>query len=195
MGMNGYQMILPLMLLVIDNEEDSQLLVELYHTYKGLLYKVAVRWFGRDHAEIEDVMATALEQMCRYVARIRKVSPDKRPAYVRRIIENVCRRRSLRRQREMANCCSLDDEMEKQIAAPEDVFVSAFDQVVVKDLLASYASLSERDRMLIWMRHVECMEYGEIAAELQLREGTVRTAVSRAKQRLQREARTKREDA
>lgn len=194
-SMNSLEMLLPVALLAIEDDEDRQLLTELYHTYKRLFYRVAARWFGQDHAEIEDAIATALEHTCRYIDRIKKVPPPKRPFYMRRIIENVCRRRSVRRQSDWAHCRSLDADPELQLAAEDDVFVSAFDQVVVKDLLEAYSCISERDRNLIWMRHVEGMEFREIAEELQIREGTARTALSRARRRLQQEALKKRRDS
>ncbi len=45
---------LPSILLMIQNDEDSQRLVELYHQYKRLMFKVSQQYFPHDHHEMED---------------------------------------------------------------------------------------------------------------------------------------------
>ena len=47
-----------------------------------------------------------------------------------------------------------------------------------------YKELSQRDQDIIWMRHVENMEYSEMAKMLNMQEGAIRTAIVRAKAKL-----------
>ena len=49
--------------------------------------------------------------------------------------------------------------------------------------------MSQRDQDIIWMRHVDLMEYSEMAEVLGMREGAVRTALTRAKARLEKASR------
>jgi len=55
-----------------------------------------------------------------------------------------------------------------------------------------YAELSERDRELIRLRHMDQMNYEDIAVVIGLSESSTRTAVSRAKKRLKQLAEKKR---
>lgn len=60
-----------------------------------------------------------------------------------------------------------------------------FSRVYADDLLNSFPMLSDRDKELIRMRHIDMLDYDEIAEALHISERTARTAVSRAKARLE----------
>lgn len=190
------EMMFPIILLLIDNDDDRQRVVELYHAYKGLFYKVAIHYFGHDYCEVEDAISSTVEQICRYYEHVRKVPEYKLPAYMRKIVESVCMRRMTKLQRQRQNTISFDDAYCQDIhSSNEDMFTSVFDRTNAQDLLNSYDQLSERDRKLIWMRHIDHMEYREIAEALNTTEGALRAAVHRAKQKLRIAAEAKRGDA
>ena len=69
-------------------------------------------------------------------------------------------------------------------AEGEDLTETIFDYADAKKVLASYKELSQRDQDIIWMRHVENMEYSEMAKMLNMQEGAIRTAIVRAKAKL-----------
>ena len=52
-------------------------------------------------------------------------------------------------------------------------------------LLESFDALSSKERILIQMRHIDKMEYREIALELGITEQAARVALHRAKRHLQ----------
>ena len=53
------------------------------------------------------------------------------------------------------------------------------------EIREAFASLRPRDRELLWLREVVGLGYADIAGRFSLREGAVRIAVMRARQRLE----------
>ena len=66
----------------------------------------------------------------------------------------------------------------------ENVEETVFSHFYAEELLEMLDRLNTRDREVIYMRHVDRMSYAEMAKALHMKEGTVRTALLRAKQRL-----------
>ena len=108
-------------------------------------------------------------------------------AYVLSIIGNVCRRMIMKKNRDDAlrdYSCS-EDDIEK-IPDANDPFQTVFDHSDATLLLESFDALSSKERILIQMRHIDKMEYREIALELGITEQAARVALHRAKRHLQR---------
>ena len=178
--------VIPLAILIIESDEERAFLTEMYLQYKALIYKTAISFWGQNEAEAEDAVGASVEKMCKYCHAFQAVECNKRASYVVTLVENVCRDR-LRvvvRQR-AAFGDTFDEEEIEQIAGLDDVHGIVFDRIYAVDLLDSFQKLSERERDLICMRHIDMMEYDEMAAALHMKEGAVRTALSRAKQHLE----------
>ena len=65
---------------------------------------------------------------------------------------------------------------------PSDLMIISDDHRQVRD---AFATLSPRDRELLWMRDVVGLSYGEISGRLRLTQGAIRIAVMRARRRLE----------
>ena len=186
---------LPLAILLIENDEDRQFLAELYLQYRGLLYKEAVKHFGSGSQEIEDAVGNSAVRMCKYCKKLQSLPCNKRPFYLVKIVRSVCNTQlaELQKQSErhdwFADSETAEDAVDES-GAPNIVF----SRVYADDLLNSFVELSQRDRELIRMRHIDLMNYDEIAKVLHISEGTARTAVSRAKARLENLARSQKDD-
>lgn len=178
--------VLPLSILLIDDEEDRQFLMELYLQYKPLMYKVAYRFFSDDFAEADDAVSSSVERLCKNCGALREVNCNKRPSYIVSTVRNVCltRLRQLKRQRLHFDFGPNSEEM-AYVAGPEDVEDMVFNHILASDLLSAFPELKEKDRELIRLRHMDRLEYAEIAALTGLSEGAARTAISRAKHRLE----------
>ncbi|NLO13311.1 MAG: sigma-70 family RNA polymerase sigma factor, partial [Clostridiales bacterium] len=57
---------------------------------------------------------------------------------------------------------------------------AALSRFFAVDLLQSFGQLNEREKQLIRLRHIDGMEYEDIALILGMKEAAVRTALSRA---------------
>ena len=181
----------PVLVLAILNDSDREFLQELYFQHRKTMYHVARKHFADKPEELEEAISITLERMCRYVKKLQKVPSNKMQAYVVLMVENVCRNRlrQIIREREQGTISFDDSNLYNADTISIDPYETLFDYADAKTLLASFQGLSQRDQDLIWMRHVERMDYTEIADELHMNAGAVRTALSRAKNRLEEMAR------
>lgn len=93
-------------------------------------------------------------------------------------------RMALNRLRHRRNDANIDDAaLADTGSSPEDDFI---DGERTKSVNAILASLPDASRAIIEMRHIEGMSCGEIAALIGSTDGAVRTALSRARQRVAR---------
>ncbi len=180
---------LPLAMLMLASNEDRRFVEQLYFEYRGLMYFVAGKYFGHNDAEIEDAISSVVENMCKYVDAFRAVECNKRKSYVFSSIENVCRRRlrELGKQKLYQDDSATQETIER-IPDTADVYTSVFAYADAITLLDELEGLSERDKELFRMRHVEKLTFAEIANQLCMTEQAVRTALTRAKQRVRKRA-------
>ena len=181
----------PALMLAMLNDSDREFLQELYFQHRKTMYHVARKHFADKPEELEEAISITLERMCRYVKKLQEVPSNKMKAYVVLMVENVCRNRlrKIIREREQGTISFDDSNLYNADTISVDPYETLFDYADAKTLLASFQGLSQRDQDLIWMRHVERMDYTEIADELHMNAGAVRTALSRAKNRLEEIAR------
>ena len=184
-----YGAVLPISILLIENQEDRQFMADLYLQYKPLMYMIAVHYFRGNYAEVEDAVGGAVERLCKNHATLKGVACNKRAAYIVTTMRNVCLSRFRVLSRQTANLdFSAEPEALEAIPARENVQDIVFNRVFAIDLLNSFHELSERDREMIRMRHVDMLTYEEIARQAGMTEDTARVAVSRAKSRLEKAA-------
>lgn len=193
MGLSGA--VLPLSILLIENDEDRQFMTEQYLQYRPLMYKIASQFFSDNYAELEDAVGGAVERLCKKCETLQQVACNKRASYIVSTIRNVCltRLREIGRQRRSRDYTG-DSEVVDSVPSQEDVQGIVFDRVFASDLLDAFPELSEKDRNLIRFRHVDMMPYSNIAAQMGITEIAARAAVSRAKSKMERLAMNKKRD-
>lgn len=177
---------IPLAILLIEDDKDRAFLTEVYLQYKALMYKTAIDSFGEESDAVEEVVSIFVERMCKYCHTFQAVPCNKRASYIVLSVGNVCRdhMRKMIRERNMLDDLTREEDLERTSSA-EDVHSIVFDRIYAVDLLNSFEKLTDYERELILMRHVDMMEYDEMAAALHMKEGAVRTALSRAKKHLE----------
>lgn len=177
---------LPLAILLIEDDEDRQFLTDLYLQYRSLLYKEAKAFFGSALSEIEDAVSNSAVRMCKYCKHLQATPCNKRVFYLVKIVRSVCNTRlaELQKQNERRDWF-VDSETIEGVEDESKTHGIVFSRAYADDLLKSFAGLSKRDKELIRMRHIDMMDYEEIAEMLNISEGTARTAVSRAKARME----------
>ncbi|MBQ3279908.1 MAG: sigma-70 family RNA polymerase sigma factor [Clostridia bacterium] len=182
---------LPILALILLNDSDRELVESVYFQHRQLMFHVARKYFSDKPDELEDVISIALERMCRYVPKIREVPGNKIQAYVVLIVENVCKTRlsQIIKERKLRVVQYDDRILQENEEYSENPYDLVFDYADTRALLASFKGLSQRDQDIIWMRHVDQMDYPEMAVALGMQEGAVRTALTRAKARLEKAAR------
>ena len=176
---------IPLLAMATMSDSDQDLVIEIYYHHRKLMYHVGRKYFADKPEELDDAVSAVLERLCRYISKVRAVPRNKMQAYVVFMTENVCRRRlrQIITEREIG-VVPYDALLLDAQAEGEDLTETIFDYADAKKVLASYKELSQRDQDIIWMRHVENMEYSEMAKMLNMQEGAIRTAIVRAKAKL-----------
>lgn len=174
----------------LDSDADKQYAIQLYHEYRGLFYKVSLRYFGQCEQDVEDAVSEAVVYICTYLQAVKQVPQNRLPAYMMAIIRHVCMHNLKKRNKEKSRMIRKDiSELQDVLAADEDVEDVVFSRLNALTLLESFfCVLNTREQELIRMRHIDRLTFQEMAEVLDMKEGTVRTALSRAKQRLVNEA-------
>lgn len=189
-SLDAGQIVIPLAILPIENDEDREFLTQVYEQYYRLLSKVAAGFFPGNQEEIFEAVGESAERMCEHCQKIKSISCNKRASYLVKIIRSVCINRLDALKKEDAgrdyfvNQDEIDDIEDKQNT--HDV---VFSKLYANDILDSFDELSKMDKCLIRMRHIDGMDYEDMAQALSLSQGAVRTGVSRAKTKLEKLAR------
>ena len=178
--------ILPLAILLIRNDADRQFLTDTYLQYRPLLFKVACQYFGNSFSEADDAVGSTVELMCKNCDKLQTIACNKRALYIVSMIRNVCltRLREIKRQRLHLDFGPDSDALEA-VSGPDDVQEMVFCNILAPELLNAFLELSEKEREIIRMRHIDRQDYAAIAELFGVSEGAARTAVCRAKRKLE----------
>jgi len=133
------------------------------------------RGMGFNKFDAEDLASDTCEALVRHLPRLRNHQAFE--AWFWRIARNKYHDHLRRRQRKPTPP-STDIEHDQ----PEDELMLMADHAAVR---VAFDRVSPRDRELLWLRDVVEMSYADIAASMRNREGAVRVAVMRARQRLE----------
>ena len=131
------------------------------------------RGMGLRRSDAEELASEAIEGMVKSIVRLRE--PDAFEGWFWTIARNRLRsylRTKGRTERELEYGPVVD---------PESVVMAREDHATIR---AALASLSVRDRQILWLREVEQLSHEEIAGRLVMNAGAVRVAVLRARRRL-----------
>ena len=132
------------------------------------------RGLGLRIHDAEDLAADTGEALVRHLGKLR--NPATFETWFWRVARNKFHDYLRRKQLPQETAIPVPE------AAPEDHLVLADDHQAVRE---AFLQLKPRDREVLWMRDVVGLDYQEIAGRLRLKEGAVRVAVMRARQRLE----------
>jgi RNA polymerase sigma-70 factor, ECF subfamily len=168
--------------LVVRARTDREAFGQLFERHHSAIYLYCRRRLP-DQAAAEDVCANAFLAVARKMARFPGDTDDDFKRWVYRIATheiNTHWRRSGRRAAILA-AAGRRGEIQPSTA---DYPRPAPDDDVIAHLRQAIFQLSPRDQTLISLRYFESMSHDEIALILKMRSGAVRTALSRALDRL-----------
>jgi len=171
-------------------EGDVAAFEELFNSYQKRVYNLIYRMVGND----QDAADLTQEVFVRiYSARHHLQSEEAFGAYVRIIATNLCRDH-FRRVKRRVKADSLDKpisvdggEIEREVADwstnPERTLEKKDLQAAVQGALDT---LSDEHRAVVVLHHIEGMDLKDIAQELGIPEGTVKSRLARARDELKR---------
>lgn len=167
---------------------DEQAFEELVRRYEKMVYNLCLRMTG-DKEEAFDLAQETFIKAWHAISLFQMGS--KFTTWLCRIASNTCID-YLRKQKKhkKVSLTSLDDEtipLEKEIADSE------FDPAVLAERTAEqeaiqqlFRSLPDKDRLILSLRAVEDMSYQEIGEALDLKPGTVKSRIARAREKIRR---------
>ena len=159
---------------------DQDAFRQLVGTYQSPAYRLALRMCGGDAALAEDAAQEAFVAAWRGLPRFR--GDSRFSTWLYRLTTNAaidC----LRREKRHRGADDLEDvDLPDGGDTPQEAAERAETQNAVRRALAL---LSDEHRQVLLLRYMQELDYGEIAAALQVSEGTVKSRINRAKARLQ----------
>ena len=158
---------------------DSDAFRQLVETYQAPVYRLALRMCGGDAALAEDAAQEAVLAAWRGLPRFR--GDSRFSTWLYRLTTNAAIDwlRREKRHRGMDDVTEL--ELPDDGPGPQDQAEQAEAQQAVRRALSR---LSEEHRQVLLLRYMQELDYAEIAAALEISEGTVKSRISRAKMRL-----------
>lgn len=171
-------------------EGDVSAFEQLFNSYQKRVYNLIYRMVGND----QDAADLTQEVFVRiYSARHRLQSEEAFGAYIRTIATNLCRDH-FRKVKRRVKADSLNEpisvdggEVEKEVADwstnPERTLEKKDLQAAVQGALDT---LSDEHRAVVVLHHIEGMDLKDIAQELGVPEGTVKSRLARARDELKR---------
>ncbi|MDY7075561.1 MAG: RNA polymerase sigma factor [Chloroflexota bacterium] len=151
---------------------------QLVRQHQRYVFNVAYRVLN-DYAEAEDVTQEAFVRAWRGLPGFRGQAQF--TTWLYRIVHNLCLNRLPRLQRELLQTAPLEEVLANPAPSLPDVF-EAREQMAF--LYAELARMPEKYRLVLTLRYLQHLSYGEIAATLDLPMGTVKTHLHRARQLL-----------
>lgn len=158
---------------------DQEAFRQLVETYQAPAYRLALRMCGGDAALAEDAAQEAFLAAWRGLPRFR--GDSRFSTWLYRLTTNAAIDwlRREKRHRGMDDVTEL--ELPDDGPGPQDQAEQAEAQQAVRRALSR---LSEEHRQVLLLRYMQELDYAEIAAALEISEGTVKSRISRAKMRL-----------
>ena len=158
---------------------DQEAFRQLVETYQAPAYRLALRMCGGDAALAEDAAQEAFLAAWRGLPRFR--GDSRFSTWLYRLTTNAAIDwlRREKRHRGMDDVTEL--ELPDDGPGPQDQAEQAETQQTVRRALGQ---LSEEHRQVLLLRYMQELDYAEIAAALEISEGTVKSRISRAKMRL-----------
>ena len=143
------------------DEKQRDLIENIYFQYRGLIYKVAIKYFPGKMEETEEVFAESLKRLCCYAQTVERIPCNKLPQYIVSLTANVCidRIRDIQKKKETLVKQQI---MMAEEPISEDNYDLLFDKSYATELINSFDNLLDREKQLLWMRYVECMDFPEI---------------------------------
>ena len=150
--------------------DTSGTLTLLYQQHRRKALAIAQRILG-DRDEAEDVVQEVFSRLCLRAARF-----DGRSAYstwLYRVMVNSSINSLRSRQRR--------SRLETENQAPANPEQQAIERQMEKQFAAALEQVSPKHRQVLWLREMRGLSYPEIAVELGIPEGTVKSTLNRGR--------------
>ena len=171
--------LIPLVLLLIDSEDDRLFLENVYLQYHRLMYAQALQILGQSQAA-EDAVSDSLLSLAKKISLLRSFECNKLRSYVVITVRHTAISRLNKGKREQLPGDAAFDE----IAGTDWVDSRLLERAGVDGIKNAIRALPPREKDLMLMKYFREMTDQEIAEETGLKPVSVRVHLSRARKHL-----------
>lgn len=173
-------MMIPYIILTIENDDDREFMADLYRTYHRLLYK-EIYEIVQDSWNTEDLMQSLLEKLIDHIDQLRSFDTRQLIDYICAAAHNTAY--NYNRAKKKNYFIDIDPDNEPSPSSLEDSIIHRED---LASLALVWNHLDEKMQYLLSARYILKKSGKEMAAELGIPADNVRMAVVRAKRKAKR---------
>lgn len=160
--------------------DEQQFALDLIESnYRLMLYVIHQHGIRTD--DVEDLLQDGIAIICGIAHRLQQMEPRRIQQYIAVIFKNLCLQKRIADRKVPVLSLDSDCLSNELVGISEEQ--NAVDSDARLDLLELEEQLSERDKLLLWGTYVEGLSTDELAKRLHCTPGSIRTMLSRARQR------------
>lgn len=171
----------PFVILMITDETDREFMKTLYLKHRITMFRMA-RSLTRSKQDAEDVVSEACVSLIKNVSRLRHLDCNVLEGYIISTVKNAAY--MLHRSKKAKNEVAGEDVL--QFVADENALVdrNILQECTVQELMDAISQLSDNDQIVLRMKYFEEHTDQEIATIMNIQEVSVRSRLTRARQRI-----------
>jgi RNA polymerase sigma-70 factor (ECF subfamily) len=177
-------LIMPLVLLNVEDENDRKFLERLYREHHDLIYRTAYRVLKKRQG-LDDIVSEVCVVMVRKVKILRRFSREVLRRYIISCTKNAAVYYAKQEQRRYRQTAEAD--MTKLMIGEQEDEQPSTNRIIRRELAQSMLEcindLSDRDHKVLRLRYFDNLSDAEIAEILDVKPDTVRSCLSRARRR------------
>ena len=171
----------PLAILMISDESDREFMKALYIKYRMSMFRMA-RALTDSEQDAEDVVSEACVSLIKKISRIRQLDCNVLEGYIISTVKNAAY--LLYRRKNARNEVASEEVLQFSVdenAAPDR---RVLQECTIQELMSAIGQLPENDKIVLRMKYFEKHSDQEIASTVGIREVSVRSRLTRARQRI-----------
>lgn len=165
---------------LLDTEEKKSKTEELYHTYKGLMLKIAFDIL-KDYHLANDALHNAFLKIIHHLSKLNQLPCHKTKAYLVIVIENISKTMYNKRKKQEL---IFFDELEYELQDHKNLEEEVSNQLTVQYVFEKIKLLPEKYKDILTLRYVNDLSDKAIAERLEISNSAVRKRLERARIKL-----------
>lgn len=164
-------------------EDNRQFVNNIYVDYYKMMFKCANRFFEKKE-DAEDVVQLSFIKINKSLNKIRQLNGNSLAAYIVSIVKHTAIDQIRSNQRDREDVFSdFDEVFEDRLTDETDIEDALLDKLTESHLKRALLKLSDNHQEILEAKYLLDMNDAEIAEEMNIKPGTVRSRLSRARQK------------
>lgn len=172
----------PIVIMAIENDEDREFMKQLYMKHRISMFKMA-RSLTKSNVDAEDVVSDVCVSLIKKIDHIQQLDCNVLEGYIVSTVKNTAftlyRRRQVRKE-----VVDFENILEFEIDKKADMEELLVQQCNIDEMMDAIDHLAYNDQFVIRMKYFQRCSDKEIAEALCVKEVTVRSRLTRSRQRL-----------